>query len=165
MDSAELFKALLQFFFLFGLVLVLAWLTTRFVGQRMGSPMGGSSLRVLQHLPAGRDRSIMLLEVGGRVYLLGITAQQVTLLDAIDDPEVLERVLANVPAAGELPLTAALPRSFAEVLGRLTGRAGPQKPGTNEAPPSGEPAAPTDSGPETTRLREQIERLRRMQNR
>lgn len=164
MDSAELFKALLQFFFLFGLVLVLAWLTTRFVGQRMGSPMGGSSLRVLQHIPAGRDRSIMLLEVGGRVYLLGITAHQVTLLDALDDPEVLERVLANVPAAGELPLTAALPRSFAEVLGRLTGRPNPPKPGSHESPPSGD-AAPTDSSPETARLREQIERLRRMQNR
>lgn len=165
MDSAELFKALLQFFFLFALVIVLAWLTTRFVGQRMGSPMGGSSLRVLQHIPAGRDRSIMLLEVGGRVYLLGITAHQVTLLDAIEDPEVMARILTNAPAARDLSLTAALPRSFADVLGRLTGRPAPQEPPAQARTPGEEGAPSTDSSPETARLREQIERLRRMQNR
>lgn len=155
MDSTvELVKALLQFIFLFGLVLLLAWLTTRFAAGRLSGQSAGGSLRVLQHIAAGRDRSVMLLEVGGRVYLLGVTSQQITLLDAIDDPGTIDRILQGAaPAPSQA--AQALSRSFADVLGRLTGRGS---------------SLPSDTEPEQTesaeaaRLREQIERLRRMQN-
>lgn len=151
----ELVTALLQFLFLFSLVVALAWLTTRFVGTRVGATMRGSSLRVIQHIPAGRDRSIMLLEAGGRVYLLGITAHQVTLLDAIEDPSVIGRILERAPAPGENPLQQILPSSFADVLKKVAGR-----------PHSGSSAAQESlpNSAEIGRLQEQIERLRQIQN-
>lgn len=152
-NTVELVKALLNFLALFGVVLLLAWLTTRFVGGRMSGNAAGSSIRVVGHIPAGRERSIMMVEVGGRVYLLGVTAQQITLLDAIEDREALDKILAAAPAPGPVSMGQILPRSFTDALARALGR----QPRYTAPPPSAE----KESG--TERLREQIERLRRMQ--
>jgi flagellar biogenesis protein FliO len=145
---------LLYAFFLFGLVLVLAWLSTRLVGYRMGLAARGRMVRVLEQVPAGRERMIMLLEVGGRVYLVGSTSEQISLIDAIDDPAVIERLLAHAPAAEATPLQTMLPVSFRDLLAKVrpSGQAQPQ-------PPADQAAA----GEEERRLQEQLERLRRLQ--
>jgi flagellar protein FliO/FliZ len=145
---------LLQAFFLFGLVLVLAWLTTRLAGTRMGLTMRGRLVRVLEHVPAGRDRSVMLLEVGGRLYLVGATAEQIRLLDRIEDAAVIERIMAQVPPQDGTPLGAVLPGTFKDLLDKLRGGA---PAGAGEAPP----AAVTSD--EIKRLEQQLERLRRLQ--
>lgn len=144
---------LIQAFFLFVLVLVLAWLSTRLVGARFGLAMRGRLIRVLEHVPAGRDRSIMLLEVGGRLYLVGATAERISLLDAINDPAVMQRVMEQVPPGDANPLAAALPGSFKEMLekvrGGVVGAAQPPRAGADDE--------------EIKRLEQQLERLRRMQ--
>jgi flagellar biogenesis protein FliO len=134
-------------------VLALAWAATRFVGLRMGAPARGRLLRVLEHVPAGRDRSILLLEVSGRLYLVGATGQQIQLLDAIEDPETIRRIMESVPATPENPLGELIPASFKEALTRVLSR---------------QPKAPASSGEdvsqaEAERLKEQIDRLRRLQ--
>lgn len=142
--------------FLFGLVLVLAWLSTRLVGYRMGAAMRGRMVRVLEQVPVGRDRSVVVLEVGGRLYLVGATAQQVTLIDAIDDPDTISRLLAQAQQP-DTPLAAALGGSFREVLDRIRG-------GGKSAPGSQEPSSAAPLGtPDAERLQEQLDRLRRMQ--
>ncbi len=115
----ELYQ-LLQLLVLFVLVVGLAWLTARLVGTRFGASNRGSSLRVLQHIPAGRDRSIMLLEVGGQFYLLGITGHQITLLDQIDDAGAVARILELTPPAG--PLDRKVTDTFSELLGKALRR-------------------------------------------
>lgn len=142
---------LVQAFFLFALVLVLAWLSTRLVGTRMGLSMRGRMVRVLEHVPAGRDRSIMLLEVGGRLYLVGSTQERISLLDAIHDEAVIERVMAQAPAPESNPLGSVLPGGFKEMLEKIGGR----------APGATAPRELNDD--EVKRLEEQLERLRRMQ--
>lgn len=142
---------LIQAFFLFVLVLVLVWWTTRLVGYRMGAAARGRLVKVLEYVPAGRDRTVMLLEVGGRIYLVGSTGQQISLLDAIDDPETIRRILENVPEPLANPLAAALPPSFQEVLNRVRNRIVPA--------PRGQEGA----GEELDNLQQQIERLRRLQ--
>lgn len=150
----EFFQAL----FLFSLVLVLAWLTTRLLGYRTFGAMRGRMVRVLEHVPAGRDRSIMLLEVGGRLYLVGATAEHISLLDAIDDPAVIERILAQAPSGAPAPLGVALPESFRETLERLRGGSG-----APQSSPQDQPPAPADNSAEIQRLEQQLERLRRLQ--
>jgi len=145
---------LVQATFLFGLVLLLAWLSTRLVGQRMSVASRGRMVRVLEHLPAGRDRSILLLEVGGRLYLVGSTGEQFNLLDAIDDPDTIARVLAQAPTPQVNPVEAMLPDSFRQVLDRVRGRQQPEEAAQLEQPVPGE---------EVQRLQEQLERLRRLQ--
>lgn len=151
----ELVKPLLYFGFLFAVVVFLAWLTTRLVGTRMTGPTRGRPLRVLQHVPVGRERSILLLEVGGRIYMLGATAQQVTLLDAIDDPAAIQRIMAGLPPEGENPLGKILPQSFSDVLNQALGGFG----SAGRAP--NKPGQPAEAD-ETERLQEQIERLKRL---
>lgn len=149
----ELFVALLKFFLLFGLVLVLAWLTTRLTSWQLSAGGRNRPVRVLQQVPAGRDRSVVLLELGGKIYLLGATGQQISLIDAIDEPETVRRILEEVPTAVQKPLGSLLPSSFAGVLDKVM--AGAAK------PPAAAPQQP--SSRETDHLAEQIERLRRLQ--
>lgn len=148
--TLEFIKAL----FLFMVVLGLVWVTTRFVGLRMSGTGSGKVLRVLEHIPAGRDRSIMLLEVGGKVYLVGSTGEHINLLDAIDDPVVLERIRQSMPDQPETPLGTLLPGNFADLLAKLRP---PRAEGDGQ-----QPAAPPAGG--LDRLKEQVERLRRLQD-
>ncbi len=164
MSDGQLMWQLIQALFLFALVLVLVWWSTRFIALRMGGVMRGRALRILEHVPAGRDRAILLLEVGGRLYLVGATAQSISLLDTIEDPNTIQRILEGFPE-GELSPGLSLPGSFREVLQRAMGRTTPGS-GPAEAP-AASPAAeqgrtPADSE-EIRRLQEQIERLRRLQ--
>lgn len=153
----------LQTLFLFSLVLVLAWLTTRLLGYKSFGAMRGRMVRVLEHVPAGRDRSILLLEVGGRLYLVGATAEQISLLDAIEDPAAIEQIMAQVPSGAAAPLGVALPETFRETLQRLRGAPqGGSTTGAEQRPHAGAPPSP-DNSAEIQRLEQQLERLRRLQ--
>ncbi|HYF95565.1 MAG TPA: flagellar biosynthetic protein FliO [Symbiobacteriaceae bacterium] len=147
MDTANTTWELWKAVFLFGLVVGLAWLSTRMVGYRMGLAARGRMVRVLENVPAGRDRSIMLLEVGGRIYLVGSTADRISLIDAIDDPDVVERVLTQTPPEQSGPL----PASFREILAKVRGQSAP-------------PAASGEEESTEERLRQQLDRLRRLQD-
>lgn len=136
--------------FLFGLVLGLAWLSTRMIGFRMGLAARGRMVRVLENVPAGRDRSIMLLEVGGRIYLVGSTADRISLIDAIDDPEVIDRLMAQTPPDQQGPL-GNLPASFREILAKV------RRPGAAAD-------VPADEAESEKRLKQQLDRLRRLQD-
>jgi flagellar biosynthetic protein FliO len=141
---------LVQAVFLFAVVLLLAWLSTRLVGARMSGAGRGRLIRVLEHVPAGRDRSLLLVAVGGKIHLVGATADQISLLDTVADPEAVSRLLAQVPA-DQNPLGLALPASFRDVLEKM--RTG----GRTEPDPS------AATGGEIERLEQQLERLRRLQ--
>jgi flagellar biosynthetic protein FliO len=155
---------LIQALFLFALVLGLAWISTRFVATRMNAPGRGRLLRVLEHVPAGRDRSIMLLEVGGKIYLVGATGEQIRLLDTIADAEAVQRMMERVPSTPTIPLGDLIPHSFKAVLSRVMAPGAaqsPAQPQQQQPPQADQPAgAPAD---EAERLRQQIERLRRIQ--
>jgi flagellar biosynthetic protein FliO len=154
---------LVQALFLFAVVLGLAWISTRFVATRMNAPARGRLLRVLEHVPAGRDRSIMLVEVGGKIYLVGATGEQIRLLDTIADAEAVQRIMERVPETPAIPLGALIPDSFKAVLSRVMVPGAPQSPAQPEQQPAqaNQPAgAPVD---EAERLQQQIERLRRIQ--
>ncbi|HWI62402.1 MAG TPA: flagellar biosynthetic protein FliO [Symbiobacteriaceae bacterium] len=151
------FWMLVQAVFLFGLVLGLAWLSTRMIGYRVGLASRGRMVRVLENVPAGRDRSIMLLEVGGRIYLVGSTSEKINLIDAIEDPEVIERLLAQAPAEQPGTLQAVLPASFRDVLAKVRGGGA-----RTEAPAA--PAAEPEEESAEERLKQQLERLRRLQD-
>lgn len=151
----EGFWTLFQAVFLFGLVLGLAWLSTRMIGMRMGLAARGRMIRVLENVPVGRERSVMLLEVGGRVYLVGSTSDQISLIDAIEDPAVIERLMAQSPPEQPATFATMLPGGFREVLDKVKTYAA-LKP----------PQAPGAQAEESTedRLKQQLERLRRLQD-
>ncbi|MBV7298556.1 flagellar biosynthetic protein FliO [Enterovibrio paralichthyis] len=62
----------------------LAWALKR---MQVPSIMGArSGLRVVSQLPLGQKERVVVLDVNGEQVLVGITAQQITLLKALDNP-------------------------------------------------------------------------------
>lgn len=148
---------LLYAIFLFGLVLGLAYLSTRFIGSRLGGlHVRGRHLRMIEQVVVGRDRSLILIEVAGKVYLVGSTAESIRLLTTIKDPETIEAML-EVPEQPP-PLDLAIipgalrrmPASFRTLMDRLR----PSTPSPGDAEPSNDAA--------NNRIREHIDRLRRL---
>lgn len=102
---------------LFLLVLGLAYASSRLMGRRFQHRPGGA-LQVRDSLPLGRDRSLLLLEVGGRLLLVGSTPQGVSLLTNLDGVSLP----AEVPAAeGPVSFGALLQAEYQKGLTRFTG--------------------------------------------
>ena len=93
-------------------IIVLAYLFTKYVAGRGGGMMGLSGgtqrFKVLCRLPLGREQSAALVQAGGRFLLLGVAPSGVTLLAELTAEEA-EAITA--PAAGQ-----AEPPGFGEAL-------------------------------------------------
>jgi flagellar protein FliO/FliZ len=71
--------------FVLALVFGCGWLVTRLGG--MQSARSGA-IKVVSVQPVGSRERLALVEVGGQQLLLGVTAQQVSLLHTFDEPVV-----------------------------------------------------------------------------
>lgn len=138
---------------LFGLVVFLAWLTTRLLGQQWGAgPRRGRTLNVREQVPVGKDRSIALVEVGDRLYVVGSTGQGITLLDIITDPAVIAQVRAANPPVQPLTVSGLL-RPFPGLLPKGMG-----------APAQEQTDAESTAAPFAASLSDQLDRLKNWQN-
>ena len=95
-------------------VLALAYLATRFLGGRMGA---GARLRrgrvtVLEQIPLGRDQKLLLVRMGGFLYLLGVTQGGITRLEKIPEEKLAGQ--EGEPSAGRDQ-----PPSFSEALKKV----------------------------------------------
>lgn len=138
---------------LFGLVVFLAWLTTRLLGQQWGAgPRRGRTLSVREQVPVGKDRSIALVEVGDRLYVVGSTGQGITLLDIITDPALIAQVRAANPPVQPLSLSGVL-RPFPSLMQKGLG-----------APAEPQTGAEAEAEPFSVSLGSQLERLKSWKN-
>lgn len=80
----------------FALVVGLAYFTAKFVGARFNAKSSGGG-RVLENLPLGSNRSVCVIKIAGRVFLLGVTENNITLLSEITDDETIENLQENAP--------------------------------------------------------------------
>ena len=79
MDISPLLSAVLSFIFVLGLLLATLWFVrTRGIG--MGA-LQGKDLRVVNSLRLGPKHRLDVIEYEGKRLLLGVAAQQITLLD------------------------------------------------------------------------------------
>ena len=72
------------------LVLVLAWLFTRWAGRGMGGglfALRSGQLQVLDRAALGRDQALLVVKAGQRYLLLGSTPAGVTLLAELSQEE------------------------------------------------------------------------------
>ncbi|MBI4797698.1 MAG: flagellar biosynthetic protein FliO [Desulfarculus sp.] len=78
----------------------LYWLIRRFLpGQMPGAAAGG--LRLIGRLPLGPKKGVALVEVAGRVLVLGLAEQNVNLLATIDDLEQVRGLGAGRGSFGQ----------------------------------------------------------------
>lgn len=63
-------------------IVVCGWLLKK---SRL-SPVGGSQLKLVSNLALGTRERILVIEAGDQQYLIGVTSQQISLLDKLDVP-------------------------------------------------------------------------------
>ncbi len=127
---------LLEVVFLFGLVLALAYVSTRFLGRKLISLGSSRHLRLLDQLPLGSNRSVFLIEVQGRVFLVGSAEGGVSLLGTFDDPETVKAMVEAVPPGNSGSFKAKLEQLLSrDKINRSTGgsESGPE---VSDLPPA-----------------------------
>ncbi|WP_345798242.1 flagellar biosynthetic protein FliO [Castellaniella sp. MT123] len=106
MDQAQILRVILALLFILGLLLALAWAARR--GGWLRGPSGASNLRILGTHSLGTRCSIAVVQIDDTRLVLGVTAQQVTLLHTL-------------PAAPDAPPTRPT-GNFADTLGKTLSR-------------------------------------------
>lgn len=91
MDAMSMILSLLM---VLALIIASAFLLKRFQPARMGQ----KGLKVITSLHLGAKERVMVVQVADKQLLLGVTAQQITVLDTLDEP--LEE---HAPLSADLP--------------------------------------------------------------
>lgn len=81
--------------FAFAFVLLLAYLTSRFLGQKMGGFQFAASSKILETLPLGANRFLYVVEVAGKVMILGVTNNQISLISEVTDELEIARLRSD----------------------------------------------------------------------
>lgn len=82
---------LLSLVAVFAVVIVMAYFTAKFIGGRFNARMATGGGRILENLPLAPNRSVCIVEIAGRVFLLGV-GENVSLLAEITDDSTVENL-------------------------------------------------------------------------
>lgn len=107
------FAYLLSLLAVFLFVAMLAYLASKFLGNKLGALENGRSSKILEYLPLGAKQSVCAVEIAGKVILLGVTEQNITLLDEITDELEIGRLRSE---AAEQTAGEQFPRIFEKQL-------------------------------------------------
>lgn len=83
---------LVSLFAVFAFVVVMAYLASRYLGGHFSRVAEAEGGRILTQLPVGPNRSVMVVELAGRVYVLGVTEHNISLIGEIEDEDEIERL-------------------------------------------------------------------------
>lgn len=71
------------------LILYLAYVATKYIGRGVGVRARSSCMRIRDQIAIGRDRSAVIMQIGTRFFLVGITASQVSILSELDEEDII----------------------------------------------------------------------------
>ena len=126
------------------------------VMRRLARPKdrGDSPIRVLGSTPLGAGKSVHLLGLGSRAWLVGSSEHSVTLIAEVNDKELLDGL--ELEAATRKPSASA---DFAGILSSLLSRGKGGKAGLRSAEPTMRPQPPEGSGDFIARQRGRLDRF------
>ncbi len=84
MGQEDNFLYFLGILFVFCAILFLAWLTTRLVGKKVSGDRRTKRMTIVESLPLGVDRSLLLVRVGDRHYLLATSRARTDFMSEVD---------------------------------------------------------------------------------
>ena len=91
-STMETMAYVLSLLFLFLGVILLAYLTSRFIATKMGKAGQSQGSSIHTTLALGPNRNIHLVEMAGRFFVVGATEQSIRKLFEIDSPEQITRI-------------------------------------------------------------------------
>lgn len=76
----------------------------RYVSRARGGPMGGNIAQVLSLIPVGQNKFIQIIDLAGKVLVLGVTDHAINLIMEIKDRDEIDRIrLAGSKVAAVRP--------------------------------------------------------------
>lgn len=106
--GGELWGAALRLVLALLILLPLVYGATLLYSKRMGPGGSGRALKMIDAIHLGPNRTICLIEVEGRILVIGATQHHISTLAELNDPEVVNRLVS----AGSPGVTGA----FAKIL-------------------------------------------------
>jgi flagellar protein FliO/FliZ len=84
------FFEVLAFIIIFGSILFLAYVASKFVASKSNNLMKSRHIQVIESVSLGIDKRLMLVKVGEQYYLLSSTSKQIELIDKVEiNPETV----------------------------------------------------------------------------
>ncbi|MDN5293744.1 MAG: flagellar protein FliO/FliZ [Eubacteriales bacterium] len=94
------FSLLLQLIVGLAVVGALVYVTVRFLRRNFSAAGGGEVIRLLDYYAFGVNKGLYIVAVGDRVFLLGVTEHNITLLEEIKDEAIIEYLLEAAESRG-----------------------------------------------------------------
>ncbi len=85
--ASEIINTALSLLLIIGAIMALAWLLSKLQGGRSNN--GGLISVVASHALGAKER-LLLVDVGGRQLVVGVTASQISTLHVLDEPLTVE---------------------------------------------------------------------------
>jgi flagellar protein FliO/FliZ len=67
-------------------VIVLTIYASRWYARRMGTIAGGKHIHIIDRMVVGKNSSIMIIDVEGVQYLIGVNEHRIELIKELDEP-------------------------------------------------------------------------------
>ncbi|PKM77672.1 MAG: flagellar biosynthetic protein FliO [Firmicutes bacterium HGW-Firmicutes-15] len=106
-ESNNLWFSFLKLILVLMVIIAAAWSIIRLFAKQVSTKMQGSWLHVVDEVMLGQNRGLVLCEVSGKIYALGVTDGQINLLFEVDNPKLLEEISTGdytINEKKELPL-------------------------------------------------------------
>ncbi len=99
---------LIKMFFALILVLALIYIVLKFLNQRNKLTPKGKMLENIGGISLGQSKSIQIIRVGPKVYLIGV-GDDINLLEEITDEEMKQELINNMNTSNETMISSLLP--------------------------------------------------------
>ncbi|WP_424765782.1 flagellar biosynthetic protein FliO [Paenibacillus sp. sgz302251] len=94
-NSQNLAGSMIWVFISLAIVIVLIILVIKWLSKRNQAWGANRSLRSLGGIALGQNNSIQVIEIAGRIYIVGV-GTEITLIDKLDDAEQVREVIAAI---------------------------------------------------------------------
>jgi flagellar protein FliO/FliZ len=118
----EMLGNLLYVIFILGVIVALIVLLIKFLSKSSRQFFSAKGIQLLAGIQLGQNKSLQIVEIGNRIYVLGV-GDTVHLIDKIDDEaeaERIRRMIWDADASGSA--------GWQRIWARLTGRRRPERP-------------------------------------
>ena len=112
--SMESFIQLIVTLLIFIFVLVITYITTRWIGNYQKGHMNSKNLRMIETIPAGQNKHICLLKAGTEYLVVAIGKDEIHPLATLSEDQLTDLSFMN-----EIPNTVVPSESFQEIFGQL----------------------------------------------
>lgn len=85
---------------LFVVILYLAYLTTKMIGKKYSlGNTGNKNLKILDNMGIGQDKSLAIVEAGGKTVLIGISREHIEYICDVDKTQLVKDEKVQNPAS------------------------------------------------------------------